>query len=184
MTKSKMFGYWMVVAVGALLLQTTPAFADVGSPMKSGGMAGKNQTFDWIQHTQHTLDELKSKLNLAPEQMAAWDTWSRGVLKDGHQQLEQKKSEREEKGVKAKPIDEGTTPEQMADGIARLRAETSWMEEHLARLEAAQARTAVFYNTLGINQKTIFDLFWHEMHHRVSGHDGPWGMHEHDGCEG
>jgi hypothetical protein len=93
------------------------------------------------------------------------------VLKDGKQQLEQKKSEHDEKTPGAKAPSGNTTPERMARGIERLRAETLWMQEHLSRLEAAQIRTAAFYGALDTNQKTIFDLFWHELYHRVSGHD-------------
>jgi len=179
--KSRIFRQLVLVAAGALLLPTGAAFAAEESPMKSGGMAEQYQHFDWIEHTQHTLDELKVKLNLAPEQMAAWNAWSGGVLKDARQQLEQKKSVHEKSGKQAKPMADETTPEQMAEGIARLRDETNWMQEHLTQLEGAQVRTAAFYNTLGANQKTIFDLFWHEMHHRVSGHDGGWGMRGNDG---
>lgn len=184
MKKSNMFGQCILVAVGALLLQAAPVFADEGSSVKSGGMETMNRHFDWVQHTQRGLDELKHKLNLAPEQIGAWDTWSHGVVDDARQQLEQRKFQHEEKGPKAKPMADETTPERMADGIAHLRTETKWMQEHLVRLEAAQARTAAFYNTLSVNQKTIFDLFWKEMHHRVSGHGDGMGMHEHgaDDC--
>jgi hypothetical protein len=122
------------------------------------------------------VDELKGKLNLGPEQTAAWDTWSAGVTKDAQRQFEQKKSWLEEKGVRGKPTTDGTTPERMARGIERLRAEAKWMQEQLVQLEAAQVRTKTFYNTLATNQRTIFDLFWHEVHHRVSGHDDDWGM--------
>jgi len=81
----------------------------------------------------------------------------------------------------AKSGADGTTPERMAHGIERLRAETKWMQEHLAQLEAALGRTNAFYNTLGTNQKTIFDLFWHKVYHRASGHDGGRGMQNHVG---
>jgi hypothetical protein len=141
-------------------------------------MAGPSGNFNWMQHTQRTLDELKAKLNLAPGQMPAWDMWSSGVITDARQQLEQRKPRHE---AKAKAATGGTTPEQMASGIERLRAETSSMQEHLVQLEAAQVRTQAFYNGLDTNQKTIFDLFWHEVYHTVSGHhDGP-GMQGHEG---
>jgi len=64
----------------------------------------------------------------------------------------------------------------MARGIERLRADTKWMQGHLVELEAAQARTKAFYGELDANQRTIFDLFWHEVHHRASGHDDVPGM--------
>jgi hypothetical protein len=179
MKKSSLVGLRILVAASALLLQSAPVFAAEGMP-PSGKMAESSRSFDWIQHTQHTLDELKGKMNLAPEQLVAWDTWSHGVLKDARQQLEQKKSKHEEKdkGGKTKPGADLTVPEQMARGIVHLREETAWMQAHLSQLEAAQVRTQTFYNTLDTNQKTIFDLFWHEVYHRVAGHDGGFGMHE------
>ena len=76
---------------------------------------------------------------------------------------------------------DGTTPERMARGIARLRAETATMQDHLTQLEAAQVRTKALYDTLSTNQKTIFDLFWHGVYHRVFRQD-EGGMHEHEGC--
>jgi hypothetical protein len=183
MKKSSLINQCVLVAAGTLLLQSVPAFAAERLPPPPGGMAGHSRNFDWVQHTQRTLDELKVMLTLAPEQMTAWDTWSRGVIKDAHQQLEQKKSGHEEKGGRAKPTADGTTPERMAGEIERLRAESNWMQEHLVQLEAAQVRTKAFYNTLGTNQKTIFDLFWHEVYHRVSGHSNGWGMQEHKGSD-
>jgi len=181
MRKSSSIRQFVLVGAGALLLQCVPVFADEASPAPAGGMPGHSRNFDWIQHTQRTLDELKGKLNLAPGQVAAWDTWSSGVLKDARQQLDQKKSWLEEKEGAAKSPADGTTPDRMARGIERLRAETNWMQEHLAQLEAAQVRTKAFYDKLDTNQKTIFDLFWHEVHHRAAGHDDGWGMHEHEG---
>ena len=180
MKKSYLIGQCILVAAGAFLLQSVPVFAHGGVPPPPGGMAEHSRNFDWIQHTQRTMDELKSKLNLAPEQMTAWDTWSRGVIKDDQQQLEQKKSRHEEKSGRAKPTAADTTPERMARWIERLRAETNWMQEHLLQLEAALVRTKAFYNTLDTNQKTIFDLFWHDLYHRVSGYDDDWGMHEYE----
>ncbi|MDR3454637.1 MAG: Spy/CpxP family protein refolding chaperone [Rhodoferax sp.] len=184
MKKSSLIGRCVLIAASTLLLQSAPVFAEEGAPPPPAGIAGSSRNFDWVQHTQRTLEELKGKLHLAPEQMPAWDTWSRGVMKDAHQQLEQRQSGFEEKGGRAKPAADPTTPERMARGIERLRAETKWMQEHLVQLEAAQVRTEAFYNTLSTDQKTIFDLFWHEFYHRVSGPDGGWSMREHKGSAG
>lgn len=175
------------VAFGALLLQCAPAFADAASttsappPTPAGAARWQGHRFDWVQHTQHTLNELKAKLNLTPAQSAAWDTWSGGVMRDAHQQYEQRKPWMEEKRAEAMPSTEVTTPERMARGIEQLRARTAWMQEHLAQLEAAQVRTKDFYDALDKNQKTIFDLFWHEMHHRSAGDDEGWGGCNHEG---
>jgi hypothetical protein len=180
MKKSSLICKSILAIAGALLLQSNPVFADVGMPPPPGAMMEHGHQFDWIAHTQHTLDELKGKLNLAPEQMTAWDAWSHGVIKDSQQQLDQKKVKSDEKRGSSKNSIDETTPEQMARGIERLRAETNWMQEHLIQLEAAQVRTLAFYNILGTNQKTIFDLFWHEMYHRISGHDDGGDMREHE----
>jgi len=177
MTQKSLIRRCVLLAAGAILLHSVPALADEAASPPSGRMPSTSRNFDWIQHTQHTLDELKGKLNLAPGQMAAWDAWSGGVLKDAHQQVEQKKPWLEEKEPEAQAADDGTTPERMARGIERLRAQTNWMQEHLARLEAAQVRTKAFYDKLDTNQKTIFDLYWHEVHHRAIGHGYGWGMH-------
>jgi hypothetical protein len=180
MKKSNLIGNCIVISFGALLLQSNPVFADIEMPLQPEVVMEHDQSFDWIAHTQHILDELKTKLNLAPEQMTAWDIWSQGVINDGRHQLGQKQTGRYEMKRRAKSSIDETTPERMARGIERLRTETSWMQEHLSQLEAAQVRTVVFYNALGVNQKTIFDLFWHEMYHRISGHDDGGNLHDHD----
>lgn len=126
--------------------------------------------FDWVGHTQKTLDELMPKLNLAPGQMGAWQTWSSGVLNDARRHAEQRRAMEQQEG--APPPPDLSTPEQMQRGIERLRTRLGWMQQHLTQLEAAQARTRTFYDALDANQKTIFDLYWHEMFHRMAGHDG------------
>jgi len=180
MNKSRLISRSALFAVGVFAMQAVPVLADETVPPAYAGMPERGGGFDWVEHTQYTLEELKAKLNLAPTQAAAWDAWSAGVMKDAHQQLEQKKDWMEE-NPRAGPPAGDTTPERMARGIERLRAQTKWMQEHLVELEAAQARTKTFYNALDTNQKTIFDLFWHEMHHRVAGHDDGWGMQERGG---
>lgn len=176
MNVSRLIGQCILFAASSMLLQPFSVLADEGRLPPSGGMAGHSRDSGWIQHTQSTLVELKGKLNLGPEQTTAWDTWSAGVTKDAQRQLEQQKFWLEEKGVRVRPTTEGTTPERMARGIERLRAETKWMQEQLVQLEAALVRTKTFYKTLATDQRTIFDLFWYQIHHRVSGHDDGWGM--------
>jgi hypothetical protein len=110
--------------------------------------------------------------------MTPWGIWSGSVIKDARQQLEQYQSRHEEEEGAPGPMANITTPERMARGIEHLRAEANWVQEHLVQLEAAQVRTKTFYDTLSTNQKTIFDLFWGEMHHRVSGLDDGWRMRE------
>ncbi len=161
---------FLVFAAATLIPGTTPVFANDASSWKVAATQRNEKQFDWILHTRQTLEELKGTLNLTSGQVAAWDIWSDGIIKDGQQQLA-RKDNRRKASIAAKDSSGGTTPERMAQGIEHLRIETAWMQEHLTQLEAAQVRTSTFYEALDINQKTIFDLFWHEMYHRVSGHD-------------
>ena len=178
MNKPSLICRCVLVAVSSLLLQSGPVFAEDGAALSAPAMAGHMRNFNWVQHTQRTLEELKVKLNLSPQQMAVWNTWSGGVMKDAHQQYEPRKSGHQEKGGKAKSMADGPTPERMAHEIERLRDATKWMQEHLVQLEAAQLRTKEFYDALDTNQKTIFDLFWHKVHLRAISDDDGRGMPE------
>ena len=166
----------MVIAFNTAMFITASVFADdeVAVPVQA---ASYEQGMDWVQHTRLTLDRLKSKLVLSATQNGAWDSWSRGVLADARMQTEQKNSMREERETKGRSMEDETTPERMARGIARLREENSWMQKHLTQLEAAHARTTTFYNSLSANQKTIFDMFWREMHHKMKA-DEDGAMHD------
>jgi hypothetical protein len=171
MKKIGLLVFGVFAGVSALGLPYGAANAQQGSTPPAWASEEHREHFDWIQHTQQTLKELRAKLNLGPAQTSAWDTWSQGVMQDARQQLAQKTSLREERADGAKDAMGATTPERMSRGIERLRADTNWMQEHLVQLEAAQVRTKAFYGALDTNQRTIFDLFWHEMHHRTAGHD-------------
>lgn len=171
MNKSSVIGQCMLIAASVFLLPSTRVFAN--PPMSpQGGMFHHFQDFDWVKHTQQTLDDLKAKLNLKPEQMPAWETWATGVIADANQQLEEDKTRRDEMASSKQALIDETTPERMAKGIERLRAQTKWMQAHLVRLDTAQARSKTFYDALEAEQKTIFDLFWTVMHHRNAGYDG------------
>jgi len=161
----------LLTVLSVVFLRGEAALAVEQPPPLSGMTSDTEHRFDWVAHTQRTLDELKIKLNLASVQLPAWNVWSQGVLADGKLQLAQKKNGADpQRSATTAPVAE-TTPEKMARGIERLKAETAWMQEHLVQLEAARVRTSAFYDTLDTNQRTIFDLFWHELYHRVSGHD-------------
>jgi len=168
---SQVIASFLLALLAVFLMPALSASAIEELPPMPGTGMELGQHFDWMMHTQRTLGELKEKLNLAPAQLAGWNTWSQGVLDDGKQQLALKKSEHEQKLLESKAASSETTPEKMARGIERLKSETAWMQQHLMQLEAAQLRTSVFYGTLDTNQRTIFDLFWHELYHRISGHD-------------
>ena len=169
--KSKVVAFFQFAILAFFLSPAISASADEEMPPMPGVAMEHGRNFDWMTHTQRTLDELKGKLNLAPAQLAGWNTWSRGVLDDSKQQLGQKKNEHDQKQVESKASANETTPEKMARGIEHLKSETAWMQEHMVQLEAARVRTSAFYGALDTNQKTIFDLFWHELYHRISGHD-------------
>ncbi len=163
----------VIVKSFMLLLYAMPfaSLAATDQAMPPQGVTGQAR-FDWIKHTQVTLDELKTKLNLNPTQIPAWDTWTAGVVGDAHNQLLMHADDCHHGMRHHSAWINESTPDQMTHGIACLRAEMTRMQEHLVQLEAAQVRTKIFYDTLGPNQKTIFDLFWHEMYHRASGHHG------------
>lgn len=160
----------VVIQYLMLLICSVPlsSMAAAGATMPSQRGMGQAQ-FDWVKHTQVTLDELKAKLNLTPAQGSAWSAWSAGVLGDAHRQFGARTEECHRTMRHSNGWVSESTPDQMTRGIACLRAETTWMQAHLAQFEAAQVRTKTFYDVLDSNQKTIFDLFWHVMYHRVSG---------------
>jgi hypothetical protein len=159
---------WLALTATAASGQAEPAAGGKDATVRA-------PDFDWIRHTESTLAELKVKLKLEPGQMHAWDVWSDGVIKDAQKQLSGN-SPPEATGDQPAGSYDDTTPAQMARGIAHLRAHTRWMQEHLVDLEAALARTSAFYELLDAKQKTIFDLYWHEVRHRVGGDGAHWGM--------
>jgi len=159
---------YVLLTTGALLTSLGALAAEPQAPPQQS-MGPGERNFDWFSHTQQTLAELKGKLNLAPGQMAAWDTWSSGVLSDAKGQMARMKDREQHLADMTRPWSQGTTPERMERGIERLRTEIKRMQEHLTQLEAAQARTKAFYDQLDTNQKTIFDLFWQEVHMRMAG---------------
>ena len=194
MNKPRLLGQCLLIAASVLLLPSTGAFANPAMPglglgPGQGGMFRHASNFDWVKHTQQTLEELKGKLSLKPEQMPAWETWAAGVIADANQQVEKGNAAATDKASARQALKDETTPQRMAKGIERLRTQTSWMQAQLVRLDAAQARTQTFYDALDAQQKTIFDLFWTVMHHRIADRDG-WRMPMHmpmawpQGCGG
>jgi hypothetical protein len=185
MNQRNAIGGFLLAATSSLLLAALPAAArDEDAPAPRAGMpmdASDALPFDWLRHTQATLSELRAKLNLATGQEPAWQAWSAGVIGDAHEQLSSKAREAARDDRAAGATSDETTPARMARGIERLREQTAWMQGQLVRLEAAQARTRTFYDALDTNQRTIFDLFWHEMHHRAFGHDDDIGMRREGG---
>ena len=153
----------------ALALCLSSASAVLAQPATSGVAA--NASVDWLSHTRSTLEDLRGKLNLGANQKAAWDAWSAGVIKDAQEQLNPRRSKTDIPSAPPIATLNDTTPQRMARSLRDMRADLVWLGQQVTQLEAAQARTQTFYDGLDRNQKTIFDLFWHELHHRRSGHD-------------
>jgi hypothetical protein len=131
---------------------------------------------DWQKRTQERLDQLKTRLVLTPDQQSAWDAWSSGVMNDVHNQTEKIRAYRDERpNPTASNL---STPDKMAWRAQRLKEHIARMQDHLARVEAAEQRTRTFYGQLDSKQKSIFDLFW-ERDFRSHG----WGHHGGKGCE-
>ena len=62
MNKPRLLGQCLLIAASVLLLPSTGAFANAAMPGQ-GGMFHHASSFDWVKHTQQTLDELKGKLS-------------------------------------------------------------------------------------------------------------------------
>jgi hypothetical protein len=177
MNRSRLIGLCVLIAASVLLSPSTSVFANPSMTMP-GAMAQQQPDFDWLEQTQQTLDDLKGKLDLKPEQLPAWDAWATAVMADAHQQLEKGTGAVGAMAPAQNMLNDETTPERMARGIAILRAQADWMQAHLVRLDAAQVRTKTFYETLDKEQKTIFDLFWTVIHHRANEqNDWPMPIH-------
>lgn len=170
MNKSILQVICFLVVVNTVMFLTAQVFAE-DEPSYPAKEASPGPGTDWVKHTQATLDRLKAKLALSATQIPAWDNWSHAVITDAHQQTDRKKSMHQE--MREQAMEDETTPARMARGIERLREENVWLQQHLTQLEAAQSRTATFYNSLSATQKTIFDLFWRDMHHQTDEHDMP-----------
>ncbi len=179
MNRPRLIGQCLFITANILLLPSMSVFANPVMPGPGPGpMFHHAAGFDWVKHTQRTLDDLKGKLMLKPEQMPAWETWASGVITDANQQADKGRAADSDQAPARQASNNQTTPERMANGIERLRVQTNWMQAQLVRLDAAQARTQTFYDALDAQQKTIFDLFWRVMHRRMAG-QAAWQMPMH-----
>lgn len=173
LTKAMLIGIGVLMMAGALLLRTVPVMANEELSVSGAMVARHDRQIDQAIHTQRTLNEMKNRLGLAPSQMTVWAAWSQGVLADGRWQVEYRNN-----ASVLRKIDEGvlaneTTPQKMARGVERLKFESAQMQEHLAQLEAAHARTGALYEILDPDQRTTFDLFWYSQNHGMP--DGEQG---------
>ncbi len=178
--KSRLMQKFVLAVASVLLFQGVHAMANDPQAPPPDNLPGHRHIIDRMQQVQQGLDELKAKLNLSPGQNEAWSTWSSGVAKAARQQFERMDAWHEKRQALRSQTPEGTTPERMAHRIEQLRERTAFMQENLIRLEAAQARTRVFYDQLDVNQKTIFDLYAQQISKKFMHRGqncGPNGMH-------
>ncbi|HEY8024461.1 MAG TPA: hypothetical protein VIF60_07845 [Burkholderiaceae bacterium] len=178
-TKAMLIGTGVLMVAGALLLRTVPVMANEGLPVSVEMVARHDRQIDQAIHTQRTLNEMKNRLGLAPSQIAVWVAWSQGVLADGRWQVEYRNNASAQRTIDEGVLANETTPQKMARGVERLKFESAQMQEHLAQLEAAHARTGALYEILDADQRTTFDLFWYAQNHGAPDGEQGGGMPGH-----
>jgi len=139
--------------------------ADTGQPgMLRSAHAPHHARYDPVVMTQERLDKLSAKLKLNPSQQDAWKTFSAAMI--GHAQERAQEMEKSAPGARAIQEDLAT-PDKMAQMAARMRSGADRMSKLAGEMK-------IFYDQLGPEQKTIFDLYaknaWHNrMHDRMHG---------------
>lgn len=163
-------GLLLLMIPALTMLRATSTFADHQSPKITWDE--KQETYaNSLSHARLMLHLLQEKLNLAPEQVAAWNTWSAGMIEDYQRHREPTKSEYDEPMKISGPHSKITTPAHITHDINRLRAQVASMGDQLSKLEASEIRTTAFYDTLDANQRNTFDAFWNEAFDIHSGQD-------------
>jgi hypothetical protein len=153
--------------IGICLLAAAPlALADHHHMMDHDdgdhGMHHENDgRFGPVQRAEKHLGELEKKLNLKPDQQAAWQTYSQAVMGHAKDRASRKERIRERRGA-IRDMDTATKLERMSQ----------WMRQGADRLDQMAKDTRAFQNVLSAEQRTIFDLYWqaHSSRHR-------WGRH-------
>ena len=107
---------------------------------------------DPVAATQERLADLKQKLNLKPGQQAAWETFSNAMTARAKTHMETMQSKKQMGGMHDRDDDNMSTPERMEKMAAMMRVNAD-------NFSKMAADTKAFYNVLGAEQKTIFDLF-------------------------
>ena len=115
---------------------------------------------DVVRFTQARLERLKTKLNLQPAQLAAWDQWSAHLIADVKKQQED--DIKLTQNWMDKEPDNLTTPEKIAHQEKHLQVHIAHLQNQLTRLEDAKVNVTTFYSNLSKDQQTIFDLYWQE----------------------
>lgn len=179
--KSLVIGTGLVAVTAIAVLsnaQTTPTPPQGHGPGMMQGH-GMPMMMNPGARAQKHLDKLEKKLNLKPEQQAAWSTYKSAVLAQANEHAAKMKAHHEQmKSGAAKPA-EMNAPQRMEERAKHMRE----MADGMSRM--AQ-QTQALYQVLTPEQRTIVDL----MHqHRGMGkrmmmmrggmdHDMQGGMHD------
>jgi hypothetical protein len=134
--------------------------AETGQPgMMRSAHAPHRAMHDPVAMTQERMDKLNAKLKLNPSQQDAWKTFSAAMV--GHAQARAQEMEKCAPGAREK-LEDLATPDKMTQMAARMRSGADQMSK-------LAGDTKIFYDQLGPEQKTIFDLYaknaWHNRKH-------------------
>ncbi|HUW37216.1 MAG TPA: Spy/CpxP family protein refolding chaperone [Rhodocyclaceae bacterium] len=141
-----------VLAATPCLVNATDA-AKPGTPERSGSF--QRRARDPVAFATKRLDDLGKKLNIKPSQQLAWQTYSDAMIASARERRlhweQMKLARRSRRG-------DLSTPERMVKVADRLRRASD-------RMSKLASETKAFYDQLGQEQKTIFDLYaragWH-----------------------
>jgi len=139
--------------------------ADFGSPGLMRSAHAQHQTMhNPLIVTQEHLDKLGAKLKLNPSQQDAWKAFSAAMI--SHAQVRAQEMEKRAPSARDR-LEDIATPDRMAEMAARMRSGADQMSK-------LADDTKIFYDQLGPEQKTIFDLYarnaWHtRAHDRMRG---------------
>ncbi len=125
---------------------------------------------DRIELLNNHLRDIKQELDLRPDQLPAWNTWSTAVLADAREQYTAE-SRDHQKWAERTHDDSLEVTDQIKQQESDLRDTIARLQKQLTRVESAEKNTATFYATLDRKQKTIFNLFW-RLEHATQFHHG------------
>ncbi|OIQ99010.1 hypothetical protein GALL_189220 [mine drainage metagenome] len=140
------------VLLAAAIIVAAPSFADAAAARpETNARAGHFQFRgkDLVARTTRRLGDLGKKLDIKPAQQAAWQTYSAAIIAQARVQKHQWEQMRLSRRASREPL---TTPERMAKIADRLRQASE-------RMSQLASETKTFYDQLGPEQKTIFDLY-------------------------
>lgn len=148
-----------LIAGSGILAASSFAMPAGGSATSEGcGQHGQKAHGDWQENRAKHLSELKEKLQLTPQQTAAWDAFAGASGKGMHQGMDKQAMRGE--------FEKLTTPQRLDKMMAMSEARRAKMAER------AQA-VKTFYGQLTAEQKKVFDAEAKAGFHR--GH----GQHTH-----